>query len=318
MLRRRIATLTLLGVITIVLYGLAPLLLLTSVILSIAPRLRTLPHALLFALGFLFYECIGVLRLFWVWLRYRNAPTYSGHNQHIQYWWAGGLLRIGTRIFGLTFSITGERAIKGPTALFIARHTSIADTVLPMLYFAEHRKEGMRYILKQELTAMPCLDIAGHRLPNLFVDRSGIDTEGELQAVQELTQQASNRESVLVYPEGTRFTTAKHKQLQANKPELRTQLSRWPGLLPPRLGGVSAMLAANPGKDVVFLAHTGFEGSASLTDLMNGSWRKQVVRLHFWRVPYENIPSDHTEFIFTQWDEMQRRVTQMAATASDQ
>lgn len=312
MVKRRIASLSVLVLIAVVMITTAPLLLLLSLGLSLLPRFRSLPHALLFAIGFLFYECVGIVRLTWVWLLYRNKPDYLDRNQHIQYWWAGGLLRLGIRIYALQVEITGTEAIAGSSALVIARHTSIADTVLPMLYFAEHRHEGLRYILKQELTVMPCLDIAGHRLPNLFVDRSGIDTERELQAVQALTADAGDKESVLIYPEGTRFTAAKQQRLADTKPELSAQITRWPGLLPPRLGGVSAMLSANPGKDVVFLAHTGFEGSASLHDLVNGSWRHQQVRLHFWRVPYAEIPADHREFIFTNWDRMQSLVAQMS------
>lgn len=313
MLLRRLISLTVLALIALVFYGLAPLLLIVALLLSPLPRFRSLPHALLFALGFLFYECVGVVRLAWIWLLYRNRPDYMAKNQHIQYWWAGGLLRLGARIYSLDFEITGADAIDGPTALLIVRHTSIGDTVLPMLYFAEHRNEGMRYILKRELMVMPCLDIAGHRLPNLFVDRSGVDTDRELDAIKTLTRHAGERESVLVYPEGTRFTLAKQARLRDTKPELHEQLERWPNLLPPRLGGVSAMLEANPGKDVVFLAHTGFEGSASLTDLMNGGWRKQRVRLHFWRVPFADIPADYEQFVFHHWDEMQRRVTSMTA-----
>jgi 1-acyl-sn-glycerol-3-phosphate acyltransferase len=218
---------------------------------------------------------------------------------------------LGIHIYDLDIEIEGADAIEGSSALLIARHTSIGDTVLPMLYFAEHRGEGLRYVLKQELTVMPCLDIAGHRLPNLFVDRSGIDTESELHAVRSLTSQAGERESVLIYPEGTRFTPAKRQRLWDTKPQLREQLERWPNLLPPKLGGVSAMLDANPRKDVVFLAHTGFEGSASLHDLINGSWRRQKVRLHFWRVPYADLPEDSKEFIFSNWDRMQTLTVKM-------
>ncbi len=312
MLKRRITSLTALVIITLPLVVSAPVLLLIAVLLSLLPQFRSLPHALLFALGFLYYECIGVARLTWVWLWHRNKPDYLARNQHIQYWWAGGLLRLGMKIYALELEISGAEDITGPSALVIARHTSIADTVLPMLYFAEHRREGLRYILKQELTIMPCLDIAGHRLPNLFVDRSGIDTERELQAVMALTRAASEKESILIYPEGTRFTAAKQQRLLATKPELREQIERWPGLLPPRLGGVSAMLSANPGKDVVFLAHTGFEGSASLHDLVNGSWRHQRVRLHFWRVPFAEIPDDHKQFVFSNWDKMQHLIEEMA------
>ena len=312
MIKRRLASISTLAITTVATLALAPLLFLVAFALSILPRFRTLPHAVLFALGFLGYESTGVARLAWVWLFYRNSPDYLDRNQEIQYWWAGGLLSLGIKIYALDIRLSGTEAIQGPTALVIARHTSIADTVLPMLYFAQQRGEGLRYVLKKELTVMPCLDIAGHRLPNLFVDRSGLDTARELDAVATLTADANERESVLIYPEGTRFTLAKQQHLANTKPELADQIHRWPSLLPPKLGGVSAMLSANPHQDVVFLAHTGFEGSASLHDLINGSWRHQIVRLHFWRIPYQDIPEDHAAFIFSNWDTMQQSIAQLS------
>ena len=154
-----------------------------------------------------------------------NTPTTSTITNALQYWWANGLLQLGISIYKLDIVITGQAAIYGPTALVAARHTSIGDTVLPMMYFAKTRNEGMRYILKQELTVMPCLDIAGHRLPNLFVDRSGVDTEAELNAVRQLTRHASERENIMVYPEGTRFTPQKASRLKRTKPELSDQFS---------------------------------------------------------------------------------------------
>jgi len=312
MLLRRTLSLSALLLVTALLVPLAPLLLLAAGAMSVLPRFRSLPHACLFALGFLYYECLGVAKLGLVWLRYRHQPDYLAHNQRIQYWWAGGLLRLGLRIFDLKVEITGADAIDGTSALLIVRHTSIADTVLPMLYFAEPRGEGLRYILKRELTKMPCLDIAGHRLPNLFVDRSGTDTSKELNAIRALTQTATAQESILIYPEGSRFSPARQQSLRQSRPALAAQIARWPALLPPRLGGVSTMLAANPGKDVVFLAHTGFEGSASPRDLINGSWRHQIVKLHFWRIRYTEIPDDHQTFLFTNWDRMQQLVSEMA------
>ncbi len=313
MLRRRIISIFAVFATALVLLSLAPFLVLLSLILALFPALRTTPQALGFAYGYLFYEIVGIFRLGWLWLRYRNDPTYLDRNQQVQYWWTAGLLNLGVRLYELTFNISGSDAIEGPTALMIPRHTSIGDTVLPMHFFAAARNEGMRYILKNELAVLPCLDIAGHRLPNLFIDRSGQDTAGELAAVRKLTREAGDTESVLIYPEGTRATAAKRERLRADKPQLAEQLERWPHLLPPRLGGVQAMLEANPGKDVVFLAHTGFEGSASLHDLMSGAWRGQVVRLRFWRVPYDEIPEDTAAFMFAQWDRMQAVVADLIA-----
>jgi hypothetical protein len=101
--------------------------------------------------------------------------------------------------------------------------------------------------------------------------------------------------------------------LLAKRPKLADQLDRWPDLLPPRIGGPSAMLEVNPGKDVVFMAHTGFEGSASVKDLISGGWRKQHIRIHFWRIPYEQIPDDHRAFLYEKWDRMQQTVAELQA-----
>ena len=315
MLKRRLISIGTLAVATIVMLSLALPLIIISLLWSLLPRWRTTVHALGFAYGYLFYEVVGVFRLAWVWLIYRNDPSYLERNQHIQYWWTSGLLNLGARLYGLSFEITGEDAIDGPSAIMIPRHTSIGDTVLPMHFFAAARGEGMRYILKNELAVLPCLDIAGHRLPNYFIDRSGQDTPAELDAVRRLTREAGPKESVLIYPEGTRATLQKRQQLLERRPQLAPELERWPDLLPPRPGGVQAMLEVNPGKDVVFLAHTGFEGSASLHDLMSGAWQGQAVRLHFWRVPFADIPEDTRAFIYAQWDEMQQRVTALSQTA---
>ncbi len=189
----------------------------------------------------------------------------------------------------------------------------MGDTLLPLVCFGVKRDENLRYIFKKELLIFPSLDVGGNRLPNLFVDRTGTDTEKQLNAIRKLTAQAGSNESVLVYPEGTRYTVEKKAALALSRPHLKEQLERWPNLLPPRLGGLGAMLEVNPGKDVVFLCHTGFEGSASIRDLFNGSWCHQHIRIHFWRIAYEDIPSDHQQFIFEQWDRMQATVERLMA-----
>ena len=72
------------------------------------------------------------------------------------------------------------------------------------------------------------------------------------------------------------------------------------------------MLKANPGKDLVFLAHAGFEGSADIHDLLGGGWLNQKVHLHFWRVPYSEIPTENVQdFLFAEWDKMQATVVHL-------
>jgi 1-acyl-sn-glycerol-3-phosphate acyltransferase len=303
---RRLFTITVLILATIVATALAPLVLVTAFIMSFFAKFKTTPQAMAFIYAFIVYEWIGLSKFAWVWLRYHNIEVRMRKDRDIQFWWGRSLFEMGKRLFKLKIEVTGEDALEGNCALVLCRHTSMADTVLPLLFFGQARAEGLRYVLKQELRLLPCLDIGGHRLPNVFVDRSGSDSARAIENVSELMRQAPADQSVLIYPEGTRFTRKKHQQLATKHPNLKDQLDRWPDLLPPRLGGVCGMLDANPGKDLVFLAHAGFEGSADIHDLLGGGWLNQHVRIHFWRVPFADLPKqDHTEYLFGQWDIMQ-------------
>ena len=310
MLARRLISIPLFTIVALVAFTLSPLLLLISFILSFLTRLRSLFRATCFVLGFLICELAGWFVFAWIELRYRNSPEYIHQNYRLQYWWANSLLRLGTRCFSLTFELSGEEALQGRSAILIARHASIGDNVIPLVYFGMRRDEPLRYILKQELTWLPNLDIGGHRLPNLFVDRSGTNTDKQLEDIEALLTTAGDDESVFIYPEGTRHTPAKRARLKDRR-DLAAQLERWPDLLPPRLGGICRLLEANTHKDVVFLCHTGFEGASTLGDLANGQWVGQHIRIHLWRIPYEDIPSDHESFIFEQWDRMQQTLVEL-------
>ena len=71
--------------------------LLICLLVSLLPNWRTLPHVWTFVLGYLLFECLGVLRLTWVWICYRNKPNWILKNRLVQIWWADQLLNIGSR-----------------------------------------------------------------------------------------------------------------------------------------------------------------------------------------------------------------------------
>ncbi|MCH1597331.1 MAG: lysophospholipid acyltransferase family protein [Pseudomonadales bacterium] len=311
MFQRRLLTLSSLVLATILAIALLPLVVITALLMSLSPKFRTAPQALTFIYGFLVHEWAGLARFLFVLTRYPKNQQME-KNRDIQFWWAQQLFDMGKRLYKLRIEVTGTEALEGNCALLLSRHSSMGDTVLPLLFFGKARAEGLRYVLKQELRYLPCLDIGGHRLPNVFVDRSGTDSAKAIQEVSDLIATAGDDESVLIYPEGTRFTQKKHDDLRRRHPQLENQLNRWPNLLPPRLGGVLGMLKANPGKDLVFLAHAGFEGSADIHDLLGGGWLNQKVRLHFWRVPYSEIQTENVQdFLFAEWDKMQATVVHL-------
>ena len=225
MIQRRFLTISALVLITASVIVLAPILIVVSLLDSIFPGFRTAPHSLAFIYWFVICEWIGLARFAWVWALYRNKPEFLMRLRDIQFWWAQALFDLGKRVFQLQVEVRGNDALEGHCAILLSRHTSM-DTVCRCCTSVK-LESSLRYVLKQELQYFPCLDIGGNLLPNVFVDRSGADSAAAVAEVSELVATAGDDESVLIYPEGTRFTQAKHDALGEKRPQLREQLERW-------------------------------------------------------------------------------------------
>ena len=75
-------------------------------------------------------------------------------------------------------------------------------------------------------------------------------------------------------------------------------------VLPPRLGGALNLLERNERADIVFCAHTGLDGTVDLRDFLRGSLVGSVVRVRFWRIPFDGIPAGRArqiDWLFEQW-----------------
>ncbi len=319
MLVRRLITIPAFIAATVAVTAALPVLAIAAAICSVVPATKGALPTLGFIAGYLWCETIGIVTAFAIWIRHREADRVLQANFRLQCWWANALKVIAERLFRLTFDVEGEECLSGPAAIMLPRHASIADTIIPMVYYAIPRQIRLRYVLKRELLADPCLDIVGHRLPNYFVDRHGQDSERARRGVAALLADIGDDEGALIYPEGTRFSEAKRSQLlerYAASEDMLAQLRRWTELLPPRLGGTLALLDANPGRDLIFCAHTGFEGSSHFATLINGSWIGAHIRISFWRVPGQAVPAEtdaQREFLFDQWDRMQAEVLRLQA-----
>ncbi len=319
MLLRRLVTIPLLFVTAALLAILALPLLIVASAISKLTWAKGATSALLFVLGYVYFQLGGMRRLFFTWLLHRNHDDYIDRNRAVQYWWANSLKRWVQHCFRLRFQLSGTEALHGRPCMVFPRHASLADTVVPIVFYGSPQKVRLRYVLKRELLWDPCLDVGGNRVPCHFVDRSGQDSQGAVRAVRALTAGVGEVEGIAMFPEGTRYTPKKAAKLaQSEKPELRAMIERWPNLLPPRMGGTLAMLEANPGLDILFIAHSGFEPAAELHELLSGAWIGADIRLHCWRVKFEDTPeaSKHREFILAQWDQMQTIVSKLAAGES--
>jgi 1-acyl-sn-glycerol-3-phosphate acyltransferase len=210
--------------------------------------------------------------------------------------WSGALFHGAERIFDFHVVVEpGSDTGMGPLIVF-ARHASIGDTLLPILLLGA-RGLRIRYVMKHELRLDPCLDIVGDRVPNTFVRRNSGDAAPEIAAVVRLLEGISQRDAVVIFPEGTRFTPEKRMRVLARieasgDAEAVRRAQSLKHILPPRPGGALGLLEANPGGDVLFFAHTGFDGIATVLDLWAGRLVGATIRVFTWRVPFAEIPKD--------------------------
>jgi 1-acyl-sn-glycerol-3-phosphate acyltransferase len=147
-----------------------------------------------------------------------------------------------------------------------------------------------------------CLDLVGNRLPNVFVRRGSGDGAREIDATRRLALGLGEREGVLIYPEGTRFTPAKRERAlarlaESRNPERLAQARAMQHVLPPHLGGPLALIETGGRADALFFSHTGLEGTASIRDVWNGALLGRRIRVRLWRVPRADVPTGRNERI---------------------
>lgn len=233
----------------------------------------------------------------------------------IQVVWARYLLAAVRRIFGLGLSVSGEEEASPGPAIFMPRHASLIDTLLPVVLVTGRCGIRLRYVLKKELLVDPALDVAGNRIPNYFVDRRAGNPGAELEAIARLGEGLTARDGVLIYPEGTRFRSGRQKRAVArlvNKPDLHELARTLEHVHPPRLGGALALL--DSGADVVFIAHAGLDGFARVADAWSGSLVGTTIHVAFRRVASDGIPvgrRERAEWLFREWQRVDADVGRM-------
>lgn len=257
-------------------------------------------------------ELCGVAVAFWTWLGLvlgRDREGFLARNYRLQQWWARFILGAIFWLLELHLEVEGdERAAPGPIVLFM-NHASVIDTLLPVDLVCREHGMRLRYVLKKELLIDPCLDIVGNRLPNYFVDRSGV-SETEIGGIRAMVGDLGERDGIMIYPEGTRFSSSKRERalarLETRDPELHERARSLVHVLPPRPGGALALLdeARRGGIDVVFCAHSGMKGFASVREMLSGEIIGNTVQVNFWRVSAAEIPASSDEqidWLYDQW-----------------
>jgi len=119
----------------------------------------------------------------------------------------------------------------------------------------------------------------------------------ERENVRRLAEGLSPQDGVLLYPEGTRFTTERReraiKQIAERDPRRARRVERIEHLLPPKVGGFLSALDGAPGVDVVVMAHAGFDGLRLISDMWRGALVGRTIRVRFDRTARASDPEGH-------------------------
>jgi 1-acyl-sn-glycerol-3-phosphate acyltransferase len=255
-----------------------------------------MPVARLLAFGvcWCWLEVLGVLRAAWLWATRRT------HDEAAHYalmgWWAGALMRALSTTVGFRPHLEGGEALAGGDAVVLARHASLADSLLSAWAVCTQAGLQPRYVLKRELLQDPCLDIVGLRVPNHFLDREATDGAVELDALRRLGGTVGPGSVAVIFPEGTRANDAKRtralERIAATDPIRAERLSRLRRLLPPRTAGSTALVEGAPHADLVLAWHTGFDGLDSFRGILDRLARPlPPVRFVTRRVPRAEVPT---------------------------
>ena len=318
---RRVRGITLEVLAFVVATVLLPLLLLAAVVVDLVLWLRRRKpwvgvRLVAFGWWFLFGEMRALLALLVIWLT-SGGPFGRGSLRRTRWLYA---LRVhwsrshlgGVRVlFGLRFVVEGtEHAGPGP-AVILMRHASIVDNLLPDVLVARPHGVGLRFVVKRELQSIPTIDIGGRWAPTFYARRGSGDTEAEVAGLRSLTHGLGPTEEILIYPEGTRFTSAKlarAKEIIAERqPDVAPLAERLSHILPPRLGGPVALLEEAPGADVVICGHAGFDGYAHVSDIWNGRLVGKTIHVRFWRHAAAAVPRERDELVrwlYERWHEL--------------
>ena len=299
--RRRVVSIPAVSLGAVLMLLLAPIWLPITLVVDLFTAPRRLPRTrlLTFGLCWAWLETLALGVCFVLWATRRPlGPWYT-----LQRWWAARIVGSLRVVCGFRMDVEGAGVtMPGPVVVF-GRHSSLADSIASLFIVAPDAHTKPHYVLKRELLIDPCLDIAGNRIPNHFLDRAATDSGPELASLTALSSGMGAEDVAVIFPEGTRSNPKKRaralEKIGARDPARAERLRGLRHLLPPRPAGSAALLAGTPDADVVILGHIGFEGLDTFGGILRRLPRKAPVRMWLRRIPRSAVPAD--DAAFTVW-----------------
>ncbi len=311
---RRVKTVPTMLVATVLAFGLAPLLVPAAVVADLVRGRRRLPTVRVygFLLQYLFNDSVEIVAAPVYWVRagfgtnLASAASIERHQQ-LQWWSIRLLQRRAEQLLGLRIVEADgvDQALRPGPVIAVARHVSMFDASLPAVLF-QSRGFRLRGAIMAELLADPGFDLVYARSGSVFLARD--NGPEAVAAVRRMAQSVDGQTALAIFPEGRLFRpSVRDRQLARlveTDPERAERLAGLTNVLPPRVGGLAAMLEAAPEADVVVIRHRGFERLDSLRHLTRVAPLREPVTVEVTRIPRSQIPDDQagrTEWLDDLW-----------------
>lgn len=228
-----------------------------------------------------------------------DRPTSIARHERLQRWSIAVLARRADRLLGLRLEVddASMAALTPGPVIVLCRHVNVVDASLPTLLFQRlgYRTRG---VIMAELLADPGFDLIYGRTGSVFIPRdNGPDA---IAMVREVGRGVDSTTAVVIFPEGRLFQPERLERAKARlgvgNPERAARLDSLRHVLPPRPGGVLALIECMSA-DVVVIAHSGLDQYASFSDLAKAVPLRDRIQVTAWRVPEDQIPSGDAERI---------------------
>ena len=228
-----------------------------------------------------------------------DTPTSIARHERLQQWSIAVLARRAERLLGLRFEIdeaSMEALTPGPVVV-LCHHVNIVDASLPTLLYQRlgYRTRG---VIMAELLADPGFDLIYARTGSVFIPRD--NGPEAIAMIRGIGESVDSTTAVVIFPEGRLFRPDRLERaaarLAVENPERAARLASLGHVLPPRPGGVLALLDSIAA-DVVVISHSGLDQFASFTDLAKAVPLSDPIRMTAWRIPIEQIPTGDAERI---------------------
>lgn len=303
-------------VMTILLFVALPLWVLVAAFASrfVPGRWRILRVAW-FLFVYLWWESVGLVMLFAMWVatgfgRAIRTPAWVRRHYRFAAWWLDRVMKSARRTFRLAIDRDVDDTVgrvPRPVLVF-SRHAGPGDSLLLVDALLNQAQRTPRIVLKDLVQLDPAVDVLLSRIPTCLVPSRGRDTRTLVDSIGELAGGMSERDALVLFPEGGNFTPGRHaraiQQLaEIGRADLSERARRMRHMLPPKPLGALAAIDAAPDADVVFVGHVGLERLSTVRDLWRGIPLDAAVRSRLWRIPAEEVPppAEREMWLYDQW-----------------